>query len=303
MSDEQVNKIFGRRLRQQREKMNISRKEFASTLGVSPASISMYETGDRLPALPMLINIARALHTSIDNLVGYEVEPLPEYERYKRYLEGLGYSVKEGNIKTGSNDGVTVYTENPYKTTAGKIENPNVPKGSERVYFSSRSNFLVLMRYVENSVLSSREKLFAENTSQALHNFCFTLSFSNEELALNTMSVYPVFSLSSVTKGIIGLSDDKKNALLNYASKLLNEYHGNNSPSHSDNSAATIDTSKGIDVLKKETYLMGFIYGTVMMENILKNAARDADAAPSHGGARDLHVEGDGGGGEDDRKE
>lgn len=268
MADEQVKQIFSARLRQQREKLNIPRKEFASTLGVSPAAVSMYETGDRLPALPMLINIARALHTSIDNLLGCEAEPLPEYERYKRYLEGIAFSVTEKNMLTGDKNGITIYTMNPYRVAGERITNHDAPLGAERIYLSSKSDFIALMRYIEKQAMRGREKLLAEKTSQILHNFYLMLMYTNEATAFSTLREDPISTYSSAIREFIKLPDEKKGIFLKYARKFLNENQGKNGRAPS------------------------------------SDAARDADAAaPSHGSAHDLHVEGDGGGGEDERKE
>lgn len=95
VEEHDVKQEFCKRLRRRREELGITRKEFASAVGVSVAAVGLYETGDRLPALPVLIQIAYVLHTSIDDLVGCEVDALPEYDRCKTYLESIGASVKE----------------------------------------------------------------------------------------------------------------------------------------------------------------------------------------------------------------
>ena len=102
---------FCKRLRKRRENLDISRKEFASAIDVSLTAVGMYETGERLPSLPVLIQIARVLHTSIDDLVGYSVEALPDFEKCKRYLESIGAHVRVDAggavsvIPAGANEG------------------------------------------------------------------------------------------------------------------------------------------------------------------------------------------------------
>ena len=95
MQETEIRDTFCERLRKRREALNITRKEFAGEIGVSVAAVGMYETGDRLPPLPVLVQIARVLHTSPDELIGYTVDALPEYERHKRYLESIGMKVIE----------------------------------------------------------------------------------------------------------------------------------------------------------------------------------------------------------------
>lgn len=81
-------------LKQKRIEQNISRKELSLVTDISLSSLSLYESGKSDPTGPVLIQLARALHTSIDDLVGYSVDPLPEYERYKKYLESIGAKVR-----------------------------------------------------------------------------------------------------------------------------------------------------------------------------------------------------------------
>lgn len=97
MQEKELRNTFCERLRKRREEMNITRKEFAGAIGVSVAAVGMYETGDRLPPLPVLVQIARVLHTSTDELIGYSMDALPEYERYKCYLESIGAKVIESD--------------------------------------------------------------------------------------------------------------------------------------------------------------------------------------------------------------
>ena len=55
----------------------------------------MYEQGRREPDLQKLVSIATLLHVSVDELLGYTVPVVGEYEKYKDWLESYGYDVKE----------------------------------------------------------------------------------------------------------------------------------------------------------------------------------------------------------------
>lgn len=55
----------------------------------------MYEQGRREPDLQKLVSIATLLHVSVDELLGYTVPVVGEYEKYKDWLESYGYDVEE----------------------------------------------------------------------------------------------------------------------------------------------------------------------------------------------------------------
>ncbi|WP_294158159.1 helix-turn-helix domain-containing protein [uncultured Selenomonas sp.] len=77
-------------LKSKRIEQNLTMKGLASRAHISLSSLSTYETGKSDPTGPVLIQLARALHTSIDELVGYDVNALPEYKRHLKYLESIG---------------------------------------------------------------------------------------------------------------------------------------------------------------------------------------------------------------------
>nr|DAO47314.1 MAG TPA: helix-turn-helix domain protein [Caudoviricetes sp.] len=53
-------------------KQGLSQKQLAERIGVTEATISRYMTGDRTPKSSILANIATALHTTSDYLLGNE---------------------------------------------------------------------------------------------------------------------------------------------------------------------------------------------------------------------------------------
>lgn len=64
---------IGENIRKAREEKNISQKELAERLGVTPPMISQYETGKRNPRAPALIKIAEAIGCDPKTLVGGDV--------------------------------------------------------------------------------------------------------------------------------------------------------------------------------------------------------------------------------------
>lgn len=124
-------------LKQKRIEQNISRKELSLVTDISLSSLSLYESGKSDPTGPVLIQLARALHTSIDDLVGYSVDPLPEYERYKKYLESIGAKVQE---------------ESEWVI----ISIPSRPKGYPSIF--QRENFCKEMRMYEEQATAQGER-------------------------------------------------------------------------------------------------------------------------------------------------
>ncbi len=62
------NKAIGQRMRTEREKINLSRGEFAEIIGLSEFYVGQLERGERQMSLPVLFKVARSLHMSLDYL-------------------------------------------------------------------------------------------------------------------------------------------------------------------------------------------------------------------------------------------
>ena len=74
-----------------RERQNLTRKELSKRSGVSTSSIGYYETGQREPTASALVAIAKALHCSVDALLGIAVNKL---DSYKALIEEDGNQVE-----------------------------------------------------------------------------------------------------------------------------------------------------------------------------------------------------------------
>ncbi len=81
---EERNMTLGPRISDLLNQQGVSQRELANKVGVTEVSMSRYIKGDRTPKGPILANIARALHTTTEYLIGYESEPDdPELEYYR----------------------------------------------------------------------------------------------------------------------------------------------------------------------------------------------------------------------------
>lgn len=81
--------LFASRLRYNMELRQMSVRELADALYVSPSTISAYRTGRRLPNIQMLSAIAGVLHLSTDYLLGLTDYPDVAHGRLPRQDEQM----------------------------------------------------------------------------------------------------------------------------------------------------------------------------------------------------------------------
>ena len=65
----EVSEKFAHNLRHLRELRHLTQAEIGSRAGIAAASISHFETGQRVPSLESLVKLADALQVSIDTLL------------------------------------------------------------------------------------------------------------------------------------------------------------------------------------------------------------------------------------------
>lgn len=80
-----MGKELGLRITETLQKRGMTQKELASLIGVTEAVISRYVSGDREPKPDTLANIATALHTTSDYLLGIENEEF-DHSRIRRMI-------------------------------------------------------------------------------------------------------------------------------------------------------------------------------------------------------------------------
>lgn len=78
-----MSKEFGQRLLSLLKKQGMTQKELADRVNTTEATLSRYISGDREPKADMLANIATALYTTSDFLLGIEGDgfDFPKVER------------------------------------------------------------------------------------------------------------------------------------------------------------------------------------------------------------------------------
>lgn len=67
-----MQKSIGERIVEMLEKRNMTQKKLAQTIGLNEATLSRYISGERTMSSKTLANIATALHTTSDFLLGIE---------------------------------------------------------------------------------------------------------------------------------------------------------------------------------------------------------------------------------------
>ncbi|ABB14635.1 helix-turn-helix domain-containing protein [Carboxydothermus hydrogenoformans] len=86
-------KAIGQRIREEREKLELSREEFAEILGLSDYYVGQLERGERQMSLPVLVNIAQCLHVSLDYLIfgstPFEPSGVQENISFYNFLQNL----------------------------------------------------------------------------------------------------------------------------------------------------------------------------------------------------------------------
>lgn len=97
-------KTLGQRIRELRDAADLSLRECAARLGISPAFLSDIELGRRHPSDRVLADIAKLLRTTVEDLRQYDTRP-PVDELRRRAAENptLGVllrSIADGKVST-----------------------------------------------------------------------------------------------------------------------------------------------------------------------------------------------------------
>lgn len=87
---------LGGRIADLLKKSGLTQRELANKVGVTEASMSRYISGCRIPKGPTIANIANALHTTSDYLLGTEEDITKE----QKTIAGIAGAVKEDREKS-----------------------------------------------------------------------------------------------------------------------------------------------------------------------------------------------------------
>ena len=93
-----MGKELGQRILSAIRSKGISQKELAAIIGATEGVISRYISGERDPKPEMIANIATALHTTSDYLLGIEKDDF-DYPRVRRVIARNASSMTEAEKK------------------------------------------------------------------------------------------------------------------------------------------------------------------------------------------------------------
>ena len=150
MKDKKI--IFGKRVKEEREKRGISREDFAKQNDITYSALAMYERGERSVRDEVKIRIAKNLNVSLDYLIGIIDEPIP-YTDVEQYLIDVG--------------GIKRYSKNLALTQRSKLrndleQNDIISKIDSQLY-DERSKAIVQIVTNNNELIDLLEKQYAEN--------------------------------------------------------------------------------------------------------------------------------------------
>jgi len=88
-------KTLGQKIRERREELDLSLREFAKKLGCSPPFISDVEHGRRFPSEPMLEEMARLMKLNLAELKQHDQRaPLDEIKRMTEQDPGYAFAFR-----------------------------------------------------------------------------------------------------------------------------------------------------------------------------------------------------------------
>lgn len=78
-----MNNTLGSRISERLESCGFTQRDLAQIVGITEASVCRYVKDERVPKGPVLVSIAKALHTTTDYLMGHNEETDPELVYYQ----------------------------------------------------------------------------------------------------------------------------------------------------------------------------------------------------------------------------
>ncbi len=70
--------LIGKRVKEIRLNKKISQQALANKIGVSKVSVCGYESGKRIPSLPVIIKLAEVFDVSVDEMLGRDLKVMAE---------------------------------------------------------------------------------------------------------------------------------------------------------------------------------------------------------------------------------
>ena len=85
-----MNQSIGTFIATKRKELGITQQKLAEQLNVSFQAVSKWENGTTVPDTLLLAQLASALKTSVDTILGYKGVPITEYEKSMKVRNIIG---------------------------------------------------------------------------------------------------------------------------------------------------------------------------------------------------------------------
>lgn len=94
--------ILGKRIKELRQKLNLTQREFTKELSITPATISAYEKNTVNPSIAVIAEISQKYNVSVDWLLGLSDKPTNNnsIETYADLIKLIIAILENPNIKT-----------------------------------------------------------------------------------------------------------------------------------------------------------------------------------------------------------
>ena len=142
--------FFGKRVKEEREKLGISREDFARQNSITYSALSMYERGERHVRDELKIKIAKNLNISMEYLLGIIDTPLPYTDKFEIY----------NTIRKNANANLT-----PYSKLRNSLQQNDIISSIESEIADERIKAIVYVLKNNIEVIDILEKKYKEENN------------------------------------------------------------------------------------------------------------------------------------------
>lgn len=142
--------FFGKRVKEEREKLGISREDFARQNSITYSALSMYERGERHVRDELKIKIAKNLNISMEYLLGIIDTPLPYTDKFEIH----------NTIRKNANGNLT-----PYSKLRNSLQQNDIISSIESEITDERIKAIVYVLKNNIEVIDILEKKYKEENN------------------------------------------------------------------------------------------------------------------------------------------
>lgn len=98
MNDTEIYESFGKKLKERRKELNLTQRDLANLLSITPSAVNHYENGNRKINIDMLNKMAACLEISADELMGNNKQISNrdnQMEKWHKFVNEFDFDEKE----------------------------------------------------------------------------------------------------------------------------------------------------------------------------------------------------------------